>query len=58
MEVEKILSGYCRSQDQARTVLAELFDGQWDWNCDYPACAHSISCPIAAQLAALQEEYK
>ena len=58
MELEKMISGYCRSQDQARTILVELYNGQWDWNCDYPHCAHSITCPIALELKALQEEYR
>ena len=56
MDLEKVITGYCRAQDQARTVLVECFRGAWDWNCDHPSCAHAMSCPISAQIAALQEE--
>lgn len=55
--MEWIISGYCRTQDQARTVLLELEDGQWTCDCDYPDCTWASTCPVAAQIRSKQEEY-
>lgn len=57
MDLETVISGYCRAQDQARTVLVEFFRGEWDWNCDYPDCAYAPNCPIGKQIKTLQEEH-
>ena len=54
--MEWIVSGYCRSQDQARTVLLERDGTQWDCDCDYPDCAYAPSCPVAAELHRKQED--
>ena len=56
--MEWILSGYCRTQDQARSVFLEEDEGDWDWGCDFPGCAFSESCTIAKQLRQIQEERK
>ena len=51
MEQERILTGYCRSLDQSRMVVAEFEDGHLtEIDCDYPHCPHLQSCPIAKQL--------
>lgn len=54
--MEWIITGYCRAQDQARTVLLEHEDGQWECDCGYPGCAHAAVCQIGKQLAAIQAE--
>ena len=52
MEEEKILSGYCRTLDQSRMVVALWENGTLtEVDCDYPSCPHIQSCPIAAQLS-------
>lgn len=53
--MEWIVSGYCRTQDQARTVLLEREDGQWECDCDFPGCAFAESCPIGRQLKEIQD---
>lgn len=50
MDQEWIVSGYCRTQDQARTVMAEYYNSQWDFACDFPDCAYAKDCPVAAEL--------
>ncbi len=54
--MEWIISGYCRKQDQARTVLLELEDGEWYWDCDFPHCPHSVNCPIGPQIEEKKKE--
>ena len=54
--MEQIISGYCRAQDQARTVMAEYEDGEWDFGCDFPGCAYACDCPIGKQLKELQDQ--
>ena len=54
--MERIVSGYCRTQDQARTLMVEFEDGEWDFGCDFPDCAFASGCPIAKELQALQQE--
>lgn len=55
--MERYLSGFCRTQNAARTVLAEEDEGAWDVGCDFPCCAHCDSCTIAKELKQLQEEH-
>ena len=55
--MEWYISGYCRAMDQARTVMVEEEDGQWDIGCDYIRCAHCDSCSACRQIKQLQEEY-
>lgn len=51
MEVEKILTGYCRTLDQSRMVIAVLEEDRCtEIDCDFPHCPHIQSCPIARQL--------
>ena len=51
MESEQILTGYCRTLDQSRMVIAVLVDDTLtEIDCDYPNCPHVQSCPIARQL--------
>lgn len=54
--MERIITGYCRSQDQARTLMVEYEDGQWDIPCDFPDCPFVSSCQIAGELHALLKE--
>ena len=54
--MEWILSGYCRAQDQARSVFLEQDGEDWDWGCDFPGCAFSESCTIAKQIRQTREE--
>ena len=56
--MERIISGYCRAQDQARTIMLEYDEGEWDYACDYPDCAFSSGCSLAKELQAIMEEYK
>lgn len=53
--MEWIVSGYCRAQDQARTVLLEKEDGQWECDCDFPDCPHAAGCPIGKELTGIQD---
>ena len=53
--MEWIVSGYCRVQDQARTVLLEREDGQWECDCDYPDCGFSEVCTVGKQIRKIQE---
>ena len=51
MEEEKILSGYCRSLDSSRVVIAVIESGRLtEIDCDYPHCPHCQSCPIVEGL--------
>ena len=53
--MEKIITGYCRAQDQARTVMVEEEDGEWDISCDYPDCPYAGDCPIGKEIAEVQK---
>jgi len=51
MEKEYFLSGYCRVNDQSRTVCAEFTDGQLTYtDCNYPDCPYTDKCTIAGQI--------
>lgn len=54
--MEWIFTGYCRAQDQARTVLLEQEDGQWDCDCDFPACPYAAVCPIGTNMRKEMEQ--
>lgn len=54
--MEWTFSGYCRSQDQARTVLLEYEQQRWECDCDFPGCAFASSCTIGQQIARTQED--
>ena len=54
--MEHILSGYCRVQDQSRTVFLEQEDGEWDCSCDWPDCIYAGNCPIGKQMTQIQKE--
>ncbi len=54
--MEKLISGYCRNLDQARTVMLEEENGRWEQDCEYPHCTFSGSCTIAAQIKSTVEE--
>lgn len=53
--MEKILTGYCRILDGARTVMAEYDDG-WDIDCQFPACGFCADCTIGRQLQELIDQ--
>ena len=51
---EEFISGYCRAQDQSRTVAAEKEDGKWFVDCSYGACPYEGSCQIAQRIRQLE----
>ncbi|MBQ6851991.1 MAG: hypothetical protein IJO04_03045 [Oscillospiraceae bacterium] len=54
MEQEHFLSGYCRTADQTRIVVAVTEDVRLlDVDCCYERCPHTSSCTIAQQLRQL-----
>ena len=54
MEQEYFLSGYCRTTDQTRMVVAVTEDScLLDVDCCYESCSHTASCTIAQQLREL-----
>jgi hypothetical protein len=56
MEVEKFLSGYCRSIDQSRMVSVVVEDGEIaEIDCLYPDCVHRPNCLIAKEIDSLTE---
>lgn len=55
--MEWYISGFCRTQNQTRTVMVEEDDGDWDVGCDFIRCAHCESCTVCQQIKALQKEY-
>jgi len=54
--MEWIISGYCRGQDQARSILLEQDGGQWYCDCDYPDCPYAAGCPIGSEIHEKQQE--
>ncbi len=48
--MEWIISGYCRNQDQARTVLLERSGTDFDWDCEYASCTFANSCTVGRQI--------
>lgn len=56
MGEEKIISGYCRTQDQSRMVTVEYLPGELlDCDCSYGGCLYQESCTIGQSIAALLE---
>ena len=51
MEQEKLISGYCRTQDQSRMILVE-YRGQelLEVDCLYPDCPFRSSCELAKAI--------
>ncbi|MCD8396428.1 MAG: ubiquinone biosynthesis protein UbiE [Lachnospiraceae bacterium] len=55
METEIFISGFCKRQNQTRTVLCEYevaADGSrilLESDCDYGRCEHSRDCMLMAQ---------
>ena len=59
MEKEMFFSGYCRSQDQSRTVTVVTVDGIVDeMDCAYDRCIHRMGCPLAEKIGGYLEEIK
>jgi len=56
LPMEWIISGYCRGQDQARSILLEQDGGQWYCDCDYPDCPYAAGCPIGSEIHEKQQE--
>ena len=56
MEQELFFSGYCRCQDQSRTVTGEIENGTFFADCSYGNCPYESSCQIAENLRKMQEE--
>lgn len=52
--MEWFFTGYCRAQDQARTVNVEHEDGLWEIDCNFPDCAYATDCPIGKQIKEVQ----
>ncbi len=56
MENEYFLSGYCRVNDQSRTVSAEFADGKLTFtDCNYPDCPYTDRCTVAEGIKALEK---
>lgn len=54
MEQEHFLSGYCRTADESRMVLAVTEDRQLlEVDCCFECCPHTPSCTIAQQIHVL-----
>ncbi|MCD8336612.1 MAG: ubiquinone biosynthesis protein UbiE [Lachnospiraceae bacterium] len=57
METEAFISGFCKRQNQTRTVLCEYETAKDDSrilleaDCDYGKCEHSRDCTLMAQAA-------
>ena len=55
MEEEYFISGFCRCQNQTRTVTLSFEDGEeGETDCLYGDCPHEGSCEIAAQIKHLE----
>ena len=52
---ERIFTGYCRSIDCSRMVIAEAEDGVWFADCSFGSCPYEASCDIAKALRQLQQ---
>ena len=50
--MESVFSGYCRTIDDARMVMAEWDGAALDADCSYDVCVYRESCPIGQQLTA------
>ena len=55
--MEWYISGFCREQNQTRTVMVEEDEGSWDIGCTFIRCAHCEGCTICRQIRQLQKEY-
>ena len=56
MEIEKILSGYCRQLDNARMVEVLISHGELaEVDCCFGSCIYEGSCAIAKEIKALTE---
>ena len=56
MEIEKILSGYCRQLDNARMVEVLIADGAvTEVDCCFGSCIYEGSCAIAKEIQSLKE---
>lgn len=57
MEQEYFFSGYCRVNDQSRTVCAEFTDNTLTYaDCNYPDCPYGDKCTIAGQIKEKEAE--
>ncbi len=57
MEKEMFFSGYCRAQDQSRTVTVVTADGAVEeMDCAYERCIHRKNCPLAEKIRLFLEE--
>lgn len=57
MSEEKLISGYCRTQDQSRMVMVEYTPQELlDVDCDYGSCPFAGSCEIAKAIGKLLNE--
>lgn len=53
-----MLSGYCRTEDQARLVLLEEENGIWTEDCEYACCAFREICPIGREITQIRGDEK
>ena len=59
MEKEMFFSGYCRGQDQSRTVTVVTVDGCVDeMDCAFDKCIHRLGCPLAEKIGDYLKEIK
>lgn len=61
MEKEYFISGFCRSQNQTRTVTLSLSveNGRTEeeTDCSYGSCLHEGSCEIAREIKEREEAF-
>ena len=54
MSEEKLISGYCRTQDQSRMVMVEYTPQELlEVDCSYGSCPFAGSCEIAKAIGEL-----
>ena len=58
MEKEYFFAGYCRANDQSRTVCAEFADDKLTYaDCSYPDCPYADKCTVAGQIKEKEAQY-
>ena len=56
MEIEKFLSGYCRTADESRMVCVVTENGKLlEVDCSYECCPFTGECTIAKSIQELLE---
>ena len=57
MENEIFISGYCRTLDESRMVIAVTEDRKLlEVDCSYETCPHTASCTVARKISEMLGE--